>query len=75
MTIQLEDIKVGDTLIVESPSLFPDLDAGESVMVHSDDIGSLWVYSREGHHYLDENATTDGVIRGFIIDTTPKETP
>lgn len=66
--IKLTDLNVGDDLIAHGHD---DLDDGQVVTVHQDDIGFFWVFSRSGHHYLDVDADESGVLKGFELK--PKE--
>lgn len=60
--LKLSDVKIGDELIAYDHQ---DLNDGDILLVHEDDVGSLWVFSREGHHYLDEDTDSDGILYGF----------
>lgn len=65
--VKLTELKVGDELVSHGHS---DLDDGQVVTVHSDDVGFFWVFSRSGHHYLDVDADSEGVLVGFEYNTT-----
>lgn len=71
--LRIEDVKIGDTLIVNEPTIFSDLDGGESVMVHSDDDGFLWVFCRDGHHYLDEDVHENLLVGFHFPDSNQQE--
>lgn len=65
--VKLTELKVGDELVSHGHD---DLDDGQVVTVHSDDVGFFWVFSRSGHHYLDVDVDSDDVLVGFEYNTT-----